>query len=141
MSNVKNYSPSDVLLVVGAFPISGYMDGTFITVEPEVEAFSDHCGADGEVSRTRSADFRGTITVNLKQTSASNDILSGMFAADRLTGAGVVPVLVKDASGRSVVTGAQSWIATDPRQTFADGMEGREWKLRVAKLVTHVGGN
>lgn len=138
---MKEFSPANTLLVVGGFPITGFMEGTFITVERETDTFSDHCGADGEVNRVRSSDKRATMTVTIKQTSASNDVLSGLQVADEMSGGGVVPVLMKDGDGRLLASGAEAWIVAPPSVAMADSTQGREWRIRIANLLMHVGGN
>lgn len=138
---MKQYNPGNTNLVLFGFPISGFMDGTFIELEPEGDAFTDHCGADGEVNRVGSSDYRATLRFTLKQTSDSNDILSSLHVADRATGAGVGPMLLKDGDGRSLAAGAQCWISKPPTVGYADETQGREWTVRIAKLINHVGGN
>lgn len=100
---IKTYSVGDVVLVVGGSLISGFADGTFVTVEREVDAMTKVVGADGEVSRTRSANYSGMLTATLKQTSDSNRILASYAMLDEAGGSGVVDVLLSDKIGRAHV--------------------------------------
>ena len=99
MANLKKYDPKDIIITVGPHIVSGYADGTFVSVARQGDSFSSIAGADGEVARARSNDKRGTITLTLMQTSRTNAYLSGLVAVDEETGNGVVPVTVRNAKG------------------------------------------
>ena len=60
---LKTYSPDDVKIIFGAFPIaSGLADGTFINVDPMGDGTTSQAGADGEVARAMSLDRRYQVT-------------------------------------------------------------------------------
>lgn len=138
---MRNYNPKKVSLIVGAQAISGFADGTFIKVAQDEDAFTKKTGADGDTTRSQSNNFGGKVTITLDQASKSNDYLSGLAALDRASGAGVVPVLIRDALGATLVSGESAWVMKQPDVTFAKTSEDREWVLDVASLDTFVGGN
>ena len=86
MSAVKTYSPDRVKLVVGVHSVTGYADGTFVSIEPLGDGITSQAGADGEVARVMSADKRVKITLTLQQTSRSNDVLNALLSIDHLSG-------------------------------------------------------
>lgn len=138
---VKTYSPKKVSVVIGGFIISGYAEGSFVKVEYEDDAFTKVTGADGETSRTHSANISGTITLTLLQTSESNDVLSGLHIADRLSLQGVVPVLIKDNNGTTFAGAPEAWIKKMPESEFAKEMGEREWVIDCGALLYTTGGN
>jgi hypothetical protein len=138
---VKNYSPLKINLIVGPQQITGYADGTFVEVDYDEDAFTKKIGADGKVTRIASANLSGSMTITLDQASDSNDYLSGLAAVDRTTGAGVVPVMLRDTGGNTLITGAEAWIRKIAGPAFSNKSEDRKWVIDIAELVLHTGGN
>lgn len=143
MSAPAVLDPSQYTLSVAGFNITGYGPGTFITVTRDEESFRDQAGADGEVARIRNKDKRGTIKVSLMQTSASNDILAALAAADDIGGAGSGSVLLKDnsPSGRMIIQSETGWVKKQPEVQLGDEVQIREWEIRCSRLEMFVGGN
>src|SRR6478609_1925198 len=95
LMSVKTYAPNQVKIVMGALPISGLAEDTFVTVTEIGEGIASVVGVDGEVARSMSRDSRLRITLTLMQTSASNAALTALHQADRATdGNGAVPISV-----------------------------------------------
>jgi len=138
---VFTYAPDEVTIVVGGVVMSGFADGTFISVARDEQAYNKVTGADGTVSRSKTANRSGAITLTLAQTSPSNDVLSGFMIADELSNLGVVPVLVKDKSGRSVAFSSAAWVQQAPETPMSKNIENREWVLDCARLELFIGGN
>lgn len=140
---VRTYDPSQVTVVVGGIPISGFADGTFIMVEPMSDASTSQSGADSEIARAMGTDRRHTVTITLQQTSASNDALSALYAVDQGTrGGGLAPLTVVDLSGRTVFRVSQSWVARTPNMEFGKELSDRVWVFHTgAPSVLLVGGN
>jgi hypothetical protein len=139
--SVFTYAPDEMTLVVGGVVMSGFADGTFITVSRDEQAFNKVTGADGTVSRAKTANRSGTLALVLTQTSPSNDVLSGFMIADELANQGVVPVLLKDKSGRTVVFSSAAWVQQSPDAAFSKNIENREWTLDCGRLEIFIGGN
>lgn len=138
---VRTYDPKQFNLLVNAIPIGGFADGTFISFERSNDTFTKVSGTDGVVSRAKSCDTSGEITITLAQTSPSNDVLSGIAAVDELTGDGVVPVLIEDKSGRTVALSAYAWVKKPAPADFGKEISNREWVLDCADLDVFIGGN
>jgi hypothetical protein len=135
------YIASEVSVVVGSRPASGIADGTFVRIERTNDAFSMKEGADGEVTRSKSGSKSGTITITLEQASAYNDYLSSLAITDELTGAGMVPILVRDAKGTSLFTSPAAWVRKMPDTEFGKESGPREWVFDCSELEFIVGGN
>jgi hypothetical protein len=139
--SVFTYNSASVSLIVGAKLISGFADDSFVTVEQMNDSWSDMAGTDGFVTRSYNTDKRGTVTITLSQSSPSNDDLMAMLTADELTGAGALPLLLRDASGSTVCSAASSWIVKPAQVEFGRNVTNRQWQIRCAVLSMFVGGN
>lgn len=139
--SVRTFDPSQVIIIVGGVPMSGFSDGTFIEVVRDEAAWTKVTGADGFTTRGKTNNRSGTITLTLKQSSPSNDVLSGILIGDELTNAGVIPILIKDLSGNSVFFAAQGWIQNYANATFSKEITDRQWIISTAEIDIFVGSN
>ena len=139
--SLKTYLAHEVSVIVGVRPITGLASGDAVTVEREADSWTDSVGINGEVTRSGSADKRGTVTIKLQQTAEDNDYLSGLAVADELSSKGVVPLLIRDTNGRSLYVAEQSWIKKPANAPFAKEAGEREWVIRCARLEMFSGGN
>lgn len=132
--STKTYDPGKLQLILGAAPITGFADGTFLTVEQDEDSFAVRTGADGEVTRTRMASRTATMTIVLLATSLSNAILTGLAETEV-----IFPVLIKD--GANVVSAGEGWVQKPP--TVERGVEAAdsEWVVRLAKWTPVLAGN
>ncbi|MDK1020035.1 MAG: DUF3277 family protein [Candidatus Hydrogenedentes bacterium] len=133
---MNEYGSKSVSVVVNGVPITGMMDGEFLTVTPSVEPVALHVGADGEATRVDNADESGTIVIRLKQTSLSNAVLS-VLRATKATFA----IIIKDTRGTSIHAGAKAFVSGATVISYGQVITAREWTISVAKLVDFIGGN
>lgn len=138
---LKTYDPAQITVAIGGAIMSGYTDGTFVEIARNDVSWNTVVGADGIVSRAKSNDRSGTLTLTLKQTSPSNDVLSALLIADELTNRGVFPVLVKDLSGTSIFFSAQAYITTYASATYGKDIQDRTWTITLADVDMLVGSN
>lgn len=138
---VRTYDPKQVIISIGGVPMSGFSDGTFLEIDRDEATWTKVVGADGLVTRAKTNNFSGTLTLTLKQSSPSNDVLSGFLAIDEATNAGVVPILVKDLSGNSIYFSARAWINQYPSSTFGKDISDRQWTLSLDEANIFVGSN
>lgn len=130
----RTYDPQKVQVILGAAPVSGFADGTFITIEQDDASWMKKAGADGEVVRTRKASRMATMTLTLLATSTFNAILTALHASDA-----IFPVLVKD--GATIIPAGEAWVEKPP--AFERGAEAAdaEWVIALAKWTPVFGGN
>lgn len=146
-SRVATLSPTDVTVVISqsgfTHVVGGYMDDSNITVERGSDSYEKHVGIDNKTSRIYKSDKSGMITINLAQTSVSNDILDLLQRNDAAArnSSGLFSVTVKDASGRSVYHSLEAWVSKVPNSAFGSGMQGREWVIQAAEMTSIIGGN
>jgi hypothetical protein len=96
-------------------------------------------GGQGQGSMIVSNDLSADITINLQQTSPSNDRLTAIFGINR---AGLaVPLSLRD-SGRTLLSAATAWVKKFPDVGYASaGIETRTWVLTTDRMDGLVGGN
>lgn len=138
---LSTYDPKKVTVLFGGVPIGGFADGVFINISRSNDSFTKHSGADGDLTRVKQNDKSGECVITLAQSSASNDYLTGVAIADELTNDGVLPLLVKDLTGRSTFVSAFAWIKKPADSGFGKSIENREWTLDLSDLQMFVGGN
>lgn len=138
---VRTYDPKQVIVTFGAIPVSGYAEGTFINIERNGPLFEKTRGADGSIDRTNKNAFDFSVTLTLKQTSPTNQLLSAAAAVDQISNKGVLPLLVKDLNGATLFTAPQAWIEQDPNDEFGDIAGSREWVFATGPAAKLTGGN
>lgn len=138
---VRTYDPKEVIITINSVPMSGFTDGTFLEVVRNEPTWTLVVGADGFATRGKSNNFSGQITLTLKQSSPSNDVLSGLMILDELTNNGIVPIFIKDLSGNSTYFSGQGWVQQWPDSTFSKDIGDRSWIIQVAELDLFVGSN
>ena len=139
--SVRTYDPKNVIVTIAGIPMSGFSDGTFLEVDRNEATWNTVVGADGFVTRGKTNNFTGTMTLTLKQSSPSNDVLSGLLALDEATNTGVFPILVKDLSGNSIYFSANAWITQYANSTFGKDINDRQWTLMLDSADIFVGSN
>lgn len=137
----KTYDAKQVVVSYAGFTLSGFAEGTKVTVEYDEDAWTKQVGVDGEVTRSKSNNRAGRVTVQLMQSSDSNQILSSLAEADRLSNAGAVPLMIKDNSGNSLHTAENAWIMKIPSAEYGVEAGPREWVFDCGTIVSNIGGN
>lgn len=136
---VNTYSPSDVILLIGGYPLAGWES---ISITRTQQGMRPVNGIRGKHTRVPSKDTSATISIALIQTSPSNDVLSEIHAQDLVNGTGRIDLVLKDMSGRSVFSSSEAYIIGYPETIFSGQFEYRAWSLFCQKTSTYlVGGN
>jgi hypothetical protein len=135
---IKTYDPKSVAIIFGGIIITGWNS---VSVEYEEDSYEHSVGADGEEMRTKKNDNRASMTLTLAQSSASNDALSLVAAADRASNGGVLPMLIKDNTGRSLVESESAWIKKTPSFNREAGPSDVEWMFSLSNAIMFHGGH
>ena len=138
---VATFDPKSVIVTIGGVAMSGYADGTFLEIVADQQQFTKVTGADGYTTRVKSNDYGALMTLTLSQSSPSNDVLSGFLALDRASNLGVVPILIKDLSGTTIMFSGTGWIRQFPDVSFANEINNRAWQIDLAEADIFIGGN
>lgn len=137
------YDPKKVIASFGGVELTGYAENAMITISQMGDGIGSVVGCHGDVIRTISPDNRFEITVTLLQSSSSNDYLSGIHARDKSNGDGVLPLIIKDLSGRTTFVDSQAWITKYPDATRTNnaGDGNLEWVFNTAYGTVFIGGH
>lgn len=136
MANVKSYSSKKVIVIVNGTALSGFVDGSFVTVERETDSFTKTVGTDGEVARNTVSNKTGSVTFTLMQTSDYNSVLSSILKrSENGDDVGVFNVEVKDTLNNATYTGSGCWIRRAPNAEYANEVGGFEWVIDCAELL------
>lgn len=138
---VRTYDPKLVVVTFGAVIVTGYADGTFISIAQNGDSFEKVRGADGGVDRVNKNASDYSVTITLKRTSLTNDALSAISIADKISNTGKYPLTVKDLNGTSLFFAAQAWIAKEPDPEESNTMPTRAWRLDTGIASNVIGGN
>lgn len=146
---LATFAPNDVNVVITqrssgiAHIVSGYSEDSIVNIERVAETFTMYTGADNTSTRIYNANKSATVTLSLQQTSASNDILSLLYANDSASrnSSGLFALQISDASGRSRFFSDDAYVGVVPNSAFANSMQTRDWVLHAHNLDTYIGGN
>lgn len=129
------------LILVGPAIMQGFADGEAFTMELDDDLYQKVTGADGDVSRSRRHGMAASAMIKLMQTSPSNNVLSGYAILDQKTNAGVVPLVVKDLLGTTVLFSAYGWVKKPAVVSYSKEVTNREWAIDLAGSEIFIGGN
>jgi hypothetical protein len=139
--NFGNYSPDQYLFIFSGADIQGFADGTFMKAVRNEKSFKTKVGARGSVTRIRSRNFTGTVTITLQSISDSNDVLQGFLDIDEDTGLGFGSLMIKDLNGNTVATAETAWVTKVPDLERNDDAPNTEWEFECAQLILKHGGS
>lgn len=143
MPTLFSYIPESVnCLIAGFIPITGFVDGTFISVDKDEMPFTSIRMPDGTVARKRTNSEVYTITITLHNGTETNNLLTKMWQFDEVSeGKGKFPLLIKDQSGSDLLYSAESWIEGIPSLTKSNAIDSRVWVIKSAYALINIGGN
>lgn len=136
---VYTYSPGDVVLSVSGYVISGI---TSISVQRNTPAFKIVRGIRGQNTRVYNKDTSAEMTVQILQTSISNDLFSIIEQEDEKRRTGRLEVSLKDTSGTTVWESDEAFIEGLPSTTLGKDLADRTWKIcMLSTRDVRTGGN
>ena len=142
MAELRTYDAKKVIITIGSHTVTGYAEGTFVSIEPEGDGTVAQAGADGEVARSLSNNPLHTVNITLQQTSPSNDAFSEILRRDRASGGGgVVPLQIVDLRGTTLFAASQAWVVNWPSVENGSELNDREWPIMAVMTDINVGGN
>lgn len=141
MPAVLTYDPKQVAVIYGGVTLTGFTDGTFITAERNEQMFNLKVGVDGIGTRAKSNNKAGKVTLTFHQSSPSNDYLSSVAASDELSNLGAKPLLIRDFSGRTLLSALTAWCQKYANAEFAKEVANRVWVIETNELFILNGGN
>lgn len=134
------YDPAQVLVAFLGNVISGFMDGTFISVERDEDAFALKVGADGETARAKNNNRAGKVVLTLMQSSPSNDVLANLGVQDEANATGIGSFSMRDNLGHSEASSPSAYISKMAKIERGKEILGVEWTFTCPVLNQFTGG-
>lgn len=135
-ATINDYDPMKVSVLVNYVPVTGFADGTFVSVNRNNPTWNTVSGASGEVVRSKSNDKTGTIEITLMQSSAFNSTMKGLMLADETSNAGKFTIQVIDNNtGKEIIGATEGWINQPPQIEYGKEQSERQWTITVGKLL------
>jgi len=132
---MKQYDPKEVSISWNNISLNeGIAEGTFILAERNAPDWTQVVGSDGEVTRIRTNDASGVVTVTLKRGSAVNALLTTVLAADKLSANAVGGLTIKDNQGNSRAVAATAYIEGPPPMEFSNTETTNAWRFLCDRL-------
>jgi hypothetical protein len=138
---MKTYAPEEVSLILDGNIISGFAEGTFISVARDEDAFTYVASTSGGGTRTKNANKAGKITFTLQQSSESNSVCSALLKKDEDTSDALFPVLCRDNSGSDLHKAEVGYLVKAPQSDYAKELSNREYIVQCENLEMFLGGN
>lgn len=140
--NTLTYSPREVTIIIaGAYEVTGYAEGEFVTIQKEVQATQTQRAMDGSVARLYTKDDGYRMTLTLAQSSPTNDFLGAVYNLDAATRKGKFPLVVKDTLGNTNFFAGTAWIETPPTVGFGGTLRENVWRFACYDATLRIGGN
>jgi len=138
---IASYCPEDINCLAYGIPLTGFSDGTFITITKDKVPFGSTETTDGQISRLYTNSQTYTISLTFHRGSQSNDVFSKLWLLDELTKKAKFPLLVKDLSGSDLFFSSSTWIEGIPSMVQSTNFDSRTWILRSSQAVVNIGSN
>ena len=132
---VSTYDPGCITVNVGGHIVSGFADGTFVSVERDMDNFTKIVGAGGSIARARTRNISGKVTLTLMQTSESNSFLEAKMLADDLANEGEFVVTIMDDKYDGICTADAAWVLKPPTLSYGREFEDREWVIDCGRII------
>ncbi len=126
---VKTYDPKKVLISFGSHSVSGYSDGTFVSIEASGDGISKKVGCDGEIVRSIDPNSSAKISLTVLQTSPTVAFCQQNYDRDRETGEGLLPLVVKDLKGGLIFSTESAWVIKPPTREY--GKESADRTIEI----------
>lgn len=137
--DILTYAPSTVTLVLCGYVLTGVVS---ISLKWNSSPFTVKRGIRGQHTRIGTRDRQSTCTIEVLQTSITNDILSEILEQDTRNYSGRLEFSVKDASGTTQWATTQCFLRAWPDATYGTELETRKWDIEVLSYISgKIGGN
>ncbi len=137
---IRQFDPKDFVITLAGHKFDE-LDADFLSVTTDFDRFSMVQGIDGDAARVRNKLRSGVITINLLQSSPSNNFLSYISTIDELTGLLVLPFLAKGKEdGSTTILAPSCFVTKVPDVEFGNSHKTRTWTLRSDNIIIFLAG-
>lgn len=136
----KKHSVKDYSIVFAGQHLSGFGPDSFFSVDFDGEGYTKTVGSDGEVAFNEDADESGVVTIQLLQTSSSNEFLSQIYQSAREGGQLHQDLLIRDANGKTSYSSADAVVKRVPNTSRGKEVGVNEWQIICGHIKAVEGG-
>lgn len=126
MFDVREYSPSDVIMTFGGARVEGWER---ISVKRLLPSFQMVSGIRGVNGRKRLNNTSAEIDIVLSQTSPTNTIFSQIVEVDEMYGTARIEVTLKDVLSGEKFQSTEAFLERPADQSFSSDVSERTWKM------------
>lgn len=139
-SDVLTYSPSDVTIIVCGYVLTGVVSVTLNW--KGAKPFTVHRGIRGRHTRVYNPDLYATVTVELLQTSITNNIFTSILVQDRRLRSARIEFSVNDKSGSTFYQTSEAFLGAYPDIGLSGDLQTYKWEIECLDFFDGgVGGN
>lgn len=139
-SDVLTYSPSDVTIIVCGYILTGVVSVTLTW--KGARPFTVHKGIRGKHTRVFNPDLYATVTVEVLQTSITNDVFTSILIQDRRLHSARIELSVNDKSGSTFYQSTEAFLGAYPEIGLSGDLQTRKWEIECLNFIDGgVGGN
>jgi len=140
--SARTFNLAQCQFIVNGLPIEGFGESDAAVWAPDEDLYTKVVGADGEVSRARTNNYSGSLTITLMSTSKSNDVMNALMILTKLISAGdMAAILIQDLGSPDRFFGQKCWLKREPDMSFGRDVTERTWTFDVARGDTTHGGS
>lgn len=133
---VREYSPTDVIMTFGGSVVEGWDK---ITTQRINESFKIVEGIRGKNTRIRINNTAATVEITLSQTSPTNYIFSEIVRMDEEYGTGRIEVMIKDIMTGEVFSSTEAFLERPSAYTFEEDISDRVWTMHCLSSNFSIG--
>lgn len=136
---IKTYRPKDIRLIINGYVVGGIVN---IGVAFPTERMKEIKGIRGQNTRVSNKDTGCTISVEVLQTSVSNDFFSSLLIQDQLKQTARLSVKLQDLSGTTNIVSDNAFVNSYADFQFSLDINNKTWQITLLdSYAPMVGGN
>ncbi|MNQ67146.1 hypothetical protein D3C85_816560 [compost metagenome] len=125
---VLTYSPADVKLTISGYTLTGIMS---MSMEWDTQPIAIRRGIRGQNTRVFNRNLSAKLTVEVQQTSDTNDVLFHILRFDRRNLSARLDLTLSDNSGRTVAQTDEAYVALYPDLNYSMEFTPRVWVFEI----------
>lgn len=135
MASTFIYDAAQHFMTIGGFPISGFQDGSEVTIEFDEDQMTKQVDIDGNgVVFNRTNNHLATVTFTLNEGSPANEFLSELMNDFRNNNGGIEAFFFKDNNSGTTAQSDACTVQSAPSQGGGRESSGREWTIGTGQL-------
>lgn len=128
----RTYSPDKVSLIISGYVVSGILE---MSLEFNSDAFVMQRGIRGQNTRIYNSDSSARLTVEVLQTSPTNDILFQIVKQDKATKSARLDLVISDLSGHTILQSDSAYVTNYPNMRLSTGFNPRVWTFDMLRIT------